>query len=142
MQTAQMIPPRFALTRVQIETVVAKFYAQIRKHPKLGPIFNTTISTDKELWRIHEAKIAGFWANAILHERSYDGNPMLVHAGISAIEPEMFNDWLALFDQTLTKELPSDVAAQWSALAHRIGRGLRMGVEFNRSNAKGPPILR
>ncbi len=117
------------------------FYARVRVDKTLGPLFIGILSNDPEIWRVHEAKIANFWANAILHERSYDGNPMLVHSGISAIEPSMFTNWLALFDQTLSDELPSDLALQWSTLAHRIGRGLRFGVE-SAHETSGPPILR
>ncbi|MCO4824361.1 MAG: group III truncated hemoglobin [Amylibacter sp.] len=135
------LPPRIPLTRRQIETVVKHFYARVRVDKTLGPLFIGILSNDPEIWRVHEAKIANFWANAILHERSYDGNPMLVHSGISAIEPSMFTNWLALFDQTLSDELPSDLALQWSTLAHRIGRGLRFGVE-SAHETSGPPILR
>ena len=139
--TAQTLPPRIALTRGQIQNVVEQFYRDIRDHAVLGPVFNDIISTDPQLWRTHEAKIADFWANAILHERSYSGNPMLVHSGISAIKPEMFAEWLALFDQTLSAELPNDLALQWSALAHRIGRGLRMGLELQRGDTSTVPDL-
>ena len=122
------LPPRIPVTRTQIEEVVKHFYARVRMDPVLGPLFNTILSNDQNIWRIHEAKIANFWANAILHERSYDGNPMLVHSGISALDRDMFVNWLALFDQTLSDELPANLALQWSTLAHRIGRGLRVGV--------------
>ncbi len=67
---AQM-PPRFDITRPEIERVVAAFYELIRQHPGLGPVFAAHISD----WPPHEAKVANFWANAILHERSYDGKP-------------------------------------------------------------------
>ena len=49
--------------------------------------------------------------------------------------------WLMLFDETLRRTLPPDTARGWSALAHRIGAGLRVGVE-NMQPAAGPPILR
>ena len=137
----QKLPPRIPVTRDQIEQVVTRFYAAIRTHDRLGPVFLNILSRDAEIWRVHEAKIAAFWANAILHERNYDGNPMLVHSGISAIEPDMFADWLALFDRVLADELPDDPALQWSALAHRIGRGLRMGIEMQQTRENGPPIL-
>jgi hemoglobin len=77
---------------------------------------------------MHEAKIARFWRNAILLEGGYDGNPMAVHRAAGNVRPGMFDDWLALFDNVLAQQLPQETAAQWSALAHRIGRGLRMGV--------------
>lgn len=137
------LPPRIDLTRADIERVVTRFYANVRLHPVIGPVFLESLSKDAEIWRMHEAKITNFWANAILYERSYDGNPMMVHSGISAIRPEMFTHWLALFDDTLAQELPESVARQWSVLAHRIGRGLRMGVESRGTSGihGGPPIL-
>lgn len=115
---------RFPITHEQIDLVVASFYARIRSHPKLGPIFASHV-TD---WPEHEAKIASFWRNAILMERGYHGNPMAVHSAAGNVRPGMFEPWLELFDITLTQHLPPETAAQWSALAHRIGRGLRYGL--------------
>ena len=129
-----MIPPRFDITPDQIDRVVAAFYASVRQHGVLGPVFARHV-TD---WPAHEAKIARFWRNAILHERSYDGNPMAVHRAAGNVLPGMFTPRLALFDATLRAELPETTAAQWSALAHRIGRGLSLGLQVQ----EGPPLLR
>jgi hemoglobin len=118
---------RFPITHDQIDGVVAAFYADVRAHPKLGPVFASHV-TD---WPEHEAKIARFWRNAILLERGYDGNPMAVHKAAGNVRPGMFDDWLALFDAVLKRQLPPETAQQWSILAHRIGRGLRMGVVDN-----------
>lgn len=115
---------RFPISPDQIDQVVGGFYARVRTHPKLGPVFAAHI-TD---WPAHEAKIAGFWRNAILFERGYDGNPMMVHKRAGNVRPGMFDDWLALFDATLAETLPVTTSQQWSALAHRIGRGLRYGL--------------
>jgi hemoglobin len=41
----------------------------------------------------------------------------------------MFDVWLGLFDSVLKRNLSAQTAQSWSELAHRIGRGLRMGVE-------------
>ena len=112
-------PPRFPITRAQIAQVVAVFYERVRGHNVLGPIFATHV-TD---WVPHEEKITRFWANAILHERDYDGNPMQKHMQAGNVEPAHFRTWLAIFDDVLHKELPEDVAEPWSVLAHRIGRG-------------------
>ena len=131
------LPPRFDVTPAQIDAVVADFYAAIRRHPALGPVFAAHV-TD---WPEHEAKIAGFWRNAILMERSYDGNPMRTHMQAGDVKAEHFAPWLMLFDETLRRTLPQDAARGWSALAHRIGSGLRMGVE-NMAATEGPPVLR
>ena len=129
---------RFPITTDQIDRVVAAFYARVRLHPKLGRVFATHVAD----WPAHEAKIAGFWRNAILFERSYDGNPMAVHRNAGNVRPGMFEDWLAVFDAVLVQELPPDSAAAWSALAHRIGRGLRAGVVDNLTRPGEVPRLR
>ncbi|MFY0617201.1 group III truncated hemoglobin [Shimia sp.] len=132
------LPPKFDVTREDIARVVASFYEMVRQHPGLGPVFAVHV-TD---WPKHEAKIIDFWANAILHERSYDGNPLKVHRDAGNVRPGMFDAWLALFDMTLRRELEPDQAAAWSLLAHRIGRSLRAGVVEQTKDAGGVPILR
>ncbi|MBK4216280.1 group III truncated hemoglobin [Paracoccus caeni] len=132
------LPPRFPITEDQIDRIVATFYARIRRHDILGPVFANHV-TD---WPEHEAKIARFWRKAILGQPAYDGNPMQVHRAAGDVKPEHFAHWLALFDDTLTKSLPEHQAASWSALAHRIGRGLRLGVEEDTRPTGAPPSLR
>lgn len=127
------MPPRFPITADQIAQVVAAFYAAVRRDPDLGPVFAKHIPD----WPSHEDKIASFWRNAILFERSYDGNPMAAHMQAGNVKPEHFNIWLGHFDATLARTLPEETAIAWSALAHRIGRGLRYGV----APAGGPPDL-
>jgi hemoglobin len=132
------LPPRFAITPDQIDRVVAAFYARIRTHPGLGPVFAGHVRD----WPEHEAKIASFWRNAILMERGYDGNPLEVHRAAGDVRPGMFSPWLALFDEVLAHELPPDTARAWSALAHRVGRGLRYGLVEPATDEAGVPKLR
>jgi len=132
------LPPRFDITRPEIEQVVGAFYAAVRAHPGLAPIFAAHV-TD---WPAHEAKVADFWANTILHERSYDGSPIAAHVKARNVQPGMFSTWLALFDVTLARELHPDQAAAWSALAHRIGRSMRAAVVDRATHPGGVPRLR
>jgi hemoglobin len=118
-------PPRFEITPDEIDRVVAAFYARVRNHHLLGPIFGGHV-TD---WPVHEAKVAAFWRNAILYERGYEGSPMMAHRRAGDVKPGHFPVWLGLFDDTLRQELDPLAAAGWSALAHRIGQGLKQGVE-------------
>ncbi|MEH6644748.1 group III truncated hemoglobin [Sulfitobacter sp.] len=118
------IPPRIPVTVDQIQTVVTQFYARVRADPILGPIFAAHV-TD---WTPHEAKIELFWRNALLLERCYNGNPMQVHAAAGNVRSDHFAVWLSLFDTVLEQELPLPLAHAWSALAHRIGRGLSYGL--------------
>ena len=136
------LPPRFPITAAQIDAVVARFYARVRQHEVLSPVFFASIPNEAPRWVHHEEKIARFWRNAILHERSYSGNPQHMHSMRPMIKPEHFAIWLGVFDEVLDEVLPADTAASWSALAHRIGAGLRMGVVANQERAGGVPRLR
>ena len=108
------------LTAEQIDTVVGKFYAAVRQDADLAPIFNNHIHD----WPEHEIKIASFWRNAILRERSYAGNPMQKHQATGDVKSDHFPIWLGLIDEVLHAELPPHLAHEWSRLAHRIGQGL------------------
>lgn len=132
-----MIPPRFGVSRQEIAEIVRAFYARVRQDDVLGPIFSNHVDD----WSAHEEKITRFWASAILHERSYVGNPMQIHKDAGDVDPEHFQVWLALFDETL-RDHPSDQdMQQWSQLAHRIGRGLTMGLADQRRPGHAAPIL-
>ena len=136
------LPPRFPVSSAQIDEVVALFYARVRQHEVLSPVFFASIPNESARWVHHEDKIARFWRNAILHERNYNGNPQHMHSMRPMIKPEHFAIWLGVFDEVLEERLPAELAAQWSALAHRIGAGLRMGVEANFQPEGAPPKLR
>ena len=129
--------PRIAVTPDDIDRVVARFYARTRVHPQLRPVFAAHI-TD---WPAHEAKIARFWQGAILGTPGYEGSPMVAHRRAGDVTADLFPVWLALFDAVLAEVLQPGPAAEWSALAHRIGRGLRLGVEGIRSAPGTVPRL-
>ena len=135
------LPPRFDVSRADIEQVVTLFYKRIRSHPTLGPVFAQSIPSTSEAWNPHEAKIANFWANAILHERSYSGNPMAVHMSTPHVHADHFPIWLDLFEASLRDTLRPDQANSFNALARRIGRGLQMGLVYQRTAPDQPPNL-
>ncbi len=135
------LPPRFPITPEQIDTVVTEFYARVREDETLGPVFFESLPPLPKTWMVHEEKIAAFWRNAILFERSYDGNPQKVHSERDAVEAEHFAVWLDLFDVVLKEKLHPEQAAAWSDLAHRIGRGLKMGVVQSRAKYGDVPDL-
>lgn len=131
------LPPRFDIVAAEIDCVVQIFYAAIRRHEVLGPIFAAHV-TD---WPMHEAKTADFWKKAILHRAGYDEHPMRAHILAGNVKPVHFRLWLNLFDDTLNSVLSPVSAAAWSSLAHRIGRGLRIGVEDMRNTQLATPLL-
>ena len=125
------------ITRADIDRLLPRFYAAIRQDQRLGPIFHRHVGERDADWAQHLVKIGDFWANVMLKERAYQGNPMQVHLGIADIQPTDFDIWLSLFDQTAQDTLCEEKAAVFSTLAHRIGRSLAMGIAQSRS--AGPP---
>jgi hemoglobin len=124
MEARPALVPRLPVAEADIRAVVRRFYAKVRTDPALAPVFAAHVAD----WPAHEEKITRFWCNAILHQRGYDGNPMQVHQSAGNIRPTHFARWLAAFDQALAEELPPEAAESWSRLAHRIGRGLQLGL--------------
>lgn len=130
--------PRFDITEPEIARTVAVFYGAVRRHEVLGPIFAEHVGD----WPAHEARITAFWAGAILNKAGYNGSPMRAHLSAGNVRPEHFEIWLALFDEALRRTLPPWSARAWSQLAHRIGQGLRAGVQNMQPGRAGPPVLR
>jgi hemoglobin len=133
------LPPKINITRGDITRVVKHFYVAVRNDPVLAPIFAHSVTADG--WPAHEAKIERFWANAILHEKDYVGNPFMVHRAQGHIQPEHFEIWLHLFQTTLITVLPPNPAMQFNHLARRIGESLKMGLQGTRAQARGVPNL-
>ena len=141
--TRQNPMQKFDISPEDIDRLVAVFYERIRAHPTLGPVFGRAIATaDGPQWRAHEAKIAAFWRNAIGIDRAYDGNPMRAHVENREVHPGMFSTWLALFHATAREVLTPQQAASISALADRIGDGMRYAVTQRGQTRGAPPMLR
>jgi hemoglobin len=130
------MPPRIPVTEAQIDQVVAQFYTRVGAHPALGPVFAAHVAD----WPKHEEKIGRFWRNVLLLQRTYDGNPMRVHATAGNVKSQHFPVWLLLFDTVLEQELPHQLERAWSALANRIGRGLSYGLASESGNLGVPNL--
>lgn len=140
--TEQNPMQKFPIEPEEIDALVAVFYERIRAHAMLGPIFARAIAPeDGPEWRAHEARIAAFWRNAIGIDREYNGNPMQIHRANEEVMPGMFSAWLDLFHATAAEMLEPETAAQISALADRIGDGLRYGVTMRGQEKGAPPKL-
>ena len=65
----------------QIEDLVTTFYARIRKHPELGPIFERVIGAD---WTPHLKTMCDFWSSVMNTTGRYKGRPVGSLADVSA----------------------------------------------------------
>lgn len=110
-----------------INDLVDEFYARVRKHPSLGPIFNERIQD----WDAHILKLKHFWASVCLHSGTYSGRPMPAHMSLDKAQPFHFPQWLELFEQTLTELAPSyDAVEYFMERANRIAQSLSLGMFY------------
>ena len=117
-----------------IRRQVHTFYARVRRHPVLGPIFNEAV----EDWDEHLAKLCDFWSSVLLATGRFRGSPMAAHARRPEIQDEHFALWLALFAETAREVCPPDAARLFIEKSEMIGRSLRLGLAVSRGEI--PPL--
>lgn len=106
--------------------LVDTFYAKVRQHEVLGPIFNGVIGDN---WDHHLSKLKKFWASVALDAGSYDGRPVPAHVKLDGITPDHFQVWLGLFRETLEETAPTGAAvAFFMTRAERIAQSLQYAM--------------
>lgn len=120
-------------TESQIEDLVVTFYARIRQHPSLGPIFERVIGDD---WTPHLKVMCNFWSSVMLTTGRYKGRPIPAHIRINqqhegAIAPHHFAEWLTLFEATAQELFAPELAASFLEKARRIAESLKLGFAFH-----------
>jgi hemoglobin len=122
-----MTPNRFTtVTEDSIATLIDAFYARVRRHPALGPIFEAAITEDE--WPEHLETMRRFWSSVMLMSGRYSGNPVAVHRAVAGIEHPLFADWLALFAQTASEVFAAGPASLFVAKAQRIANSLQLAL--------------
>ncbi|WP_164660160.1 group III truncated hemoglobin [Tropicibacter sp. Alg240-R139] len=121
--------PKANITRADIQALLTLFYARVRADDTIGPIFHQHIGKDEAVWAAHLAKIEDFWANVMLRDRAYQGNPMQTHLAMPEITPQHFDVWLTVFETTAHEVLPPNKASLFDLMARRIGQSLMMGMQ-------------
>jgi hemoglobin len=106
-----------------IDRLVRQFYANVRRDPVLGPIFDARI-TD---WEPHLRRMWAFWSSVMLMSGRYHGNPMVKHLPLP-IDASHFDRWLALFEETSRKICTPAAVAHFNERARRIAESLELGV--------------
>ncbi len=119
--------PHYA-TDDQIETLVATFYARIRRDDVLGPIFLNAIGED---WTAHLKTMCDFWSSVMNTTGRYKGKPIPAHIKLPGIEPRHFEHWLRLFAETARVLFDADLATLFLERAQRIAESLKLGFAFH-----------
>jgi hemoglobin len=111
------------------------FYADVRQHREIGPIFTARI----ENWPAHLEKIADFWSGATGGPAVYQG-PMPQRHFPLGLNENHFEAWLHLWSRHCTAHLSSREAEEMIQLAEGIGRRLRQLVGLSSVLDLKPPL--
>jgi hemoglobin len=123
-----------AISEDGIHRLVDDFYAKVRGDADLGPIFARALPGD---WEPHLATMRAFWSSVMLTSGRYKGNPVVVHQRVGGIEPQLFDRWLTLFDETCGELFDSELQEALRAKAERIAESLKLAL-FYRPDRAGP----
>lgn len=117
------------LDEAMIAAVVHGFYDEIRQDELLGPIFNGAIAD----WPHHLAKMCDFWSATLLRTGRYDGRPLPPHLALPGLGEAHFRRWLSLFQATVSRLCPPEVAELFMDRALRISHSFRLAIAFHNS---------
>jgi hemoglobin len=103
------------------------FYADVRQHQDIGPIFNAQIQN----WPEHLEKIGDFWSGVTGGPQGYAG-PMPQRHFPLGLEERHFEAWLDLWGRNCRIRLPAPEAAEMIRFAEMIGVRLRALIAQDR----------
>jgi hemoglobin len=117
--------------RSDVSFLVRTFYAQIRQHEQLGPIFNGMIHD----WEPHLDKLTDFWEGNLffLVKNRFNGDPKSAHIRVDewmnhTLTMEHFGWWLNLWIQTLNEHFEGETAERAKQIARKMGTFLFLKV--------------
>jgi hemoglobin len=84
-------------TLKDIQFLIDTFYAEVKKDPLLGPIFNARLSNR---WDMHHRKLYRFWHTVLLRRPDYFGDPVPMHFDMN-INESHFDRWLKIWTDTV-----------------------------------------
>ncbi len=114
--------------RPNLIELLRHFYADVRQHELIGPIFNTHIQD----WGAHIEKIADFWSGLTGGPANYSGGMAWKHLSLN-LEEGHFQAWLGLWKRTCHAHLPESQAVQMGQIADKIGMRLSSIIANNKN---------
>ena len=110
------------ITRENIRTLVRSFYAKIVKDETVGPFFIAKLGEDMSSahWQSHLETIVNFWSSLAFGKPKYDGNLFLPHTRLGRLRRKTFEQWLALFAETLDEVYVEAIAEKFKERSRLI----------------------
>ncbi|HWD91788.1 MAG TPA: group III truncated hemoglobin [Verrucomicrobiae bacterium] len=106
--------------RENLAALLRHFYADIRQHKLVGPIFNNQIKD----WPAHLETIGSFWMRMTGGPPLYSGQMPSKHLELG-LDATHFQVWLQLWEFNCRNYLAAREAEEMIRLAHDIGRRLK-----------------
>lgn len=116
--------------RPRLQQLLRHFYADVRQHQEIGPIFVARIHD----WPAHLEKIADFWSNITGGPVRYAGPMAQKHFSLG-LEPRHFEAWLELWRRHCRIHLAETEAGELIAAAEALGERLRTLTGLARPSA-------
>jgi hemoglobin len=115
--------------QVGISVLLRHFYADVRQHRLIGPVFNERIKD----WPRHLARIAEFWARVTGRPSAFSGPVPEKHFGLG-LDSQHFGAWLHLWECNCRCYLGEQEAREMTGVAREIGKRLQ-GILTGRAPA-------
>jgi len=113
-------------TRADIEKFIAAFYEKVKTDELIGYIFTDVAQMN---WETHIPVIVDFWETILLNNPVYKRNAMEVHYALNKkvpLQPEHFERWLQLFNNTLDEYFEGPVTTLAKTRAKAIGAVMQL----------------
>ncbi len=123
-------------TKEDIKVLVDTFYGKVQEDAVLKDVFNAVI---QDQWPKHMARMYTFWQTILLGDRSYYGNPFMPHAELP-VEKAHFEQWLALFFETLDENFTGEKAEEAKWRAGKMAEMFQYKIAHYRQNNSKPLI--
>tara|TARA_B100000965_G_scaffold402759_2_gene429421 strand:- start:871 stop:1272 length:402 start_codon:yes stop_codon:yes gene_type:complete len=125
--------------REDISQLVHCFYAKVRIHPVLGPIFNHHIAADE--WPSHLEKLTDFWESNLFGVSKFRGSPSAKHIKVDRqmnhqISQKHFGLWLQLWLETIDELYEGEMAQKAKSIAQKMATGQYLTIWSNRAENK------
>lgn len=118
--------------RERLEFLLRHFYADVRQHREIGPIFQQRITN----WPVHLARIADFWSGATGGPAVYRGAMPTKHMPLG-LQERHFSAWLDLWQRHCRAHLAAAEGEELITLTQTIARRLRAIVGVAPSLGEG-----
>lgn len=112
--------------RPKLQELLKYFYADVRQHGEIGPIFAANIDD----WPAHLEKLADFWSGVTGGPATYNGAMPMKHVPLRLAE-QHFQAWLGLWGRHCRARFAPAEAEDLIAIAEAIGQRLRQIVAFH-----------